>query len=215
MITEILRNSKIIREASEIKKDSFKYFFIDDIKNLETITDVEDLGDLKNVEILLTTDKNYTVGKPSPGDWYKINSEDLIKYMEKTVDKFESGDYLDFISSYSLTDLIVNYLESTFQLKCYRDWTDFVGTMEGAGKIEGLQENSSPIDGWDVYKDVYDSYVHGGKRGLMIAGKKEYDYYKKLSHIDDFITVSYNSRMGQGSVTFTDKGIKQFNLKSR
>jgi hypothetical protein len=140
MIRDILKKSGILKEATDIKKDSFQYFFIDEIKDVDTIIDIEDLGDRKNVEVLLTTDKNYTTGEPSDGTWFKIDSEDLIKHIEKSVDKFESGDYLDFMGGYGLANVIVGYLESTYQMKHYKDWTSFKGTMEGTGKVAGISE---------------------------------------------------------------------------
>lgn len=210
MINEILRKHKLINEAAAIKKDSFKYFFVDEIKNIDTIADVEDLGDLKNVEILLTTDKNYVAGvKPSKGDWYKIDTEDLIKFMEKTVDKFEAGDYLDFISSYSLEDLIKNYLEHTYKFKCFNKWADFVGAMEGAGKIEGLQENTK-FDDDELYQHVIDTYKHNKKR-MSIDGSMA-RAYKKLQSRDGYVYVIANSR-GEGSVGLSDKGLEHFGLK--
>ncbi len=135
MLSEILKANGLIKEATEIKKDSFKYFYIDEIKDVDTITDVTDLGDRNAVEILLTTEKNYNADKPSDGTWYKVNSEKLIKFMTKTVDKFEDGDYIDFMGGYGLTDLIVNYIESEFKAKHFKTWTDFVGVMEGDGKV--------------------------------------------------------------------------------
>lgn len=146
MIHDIMKKAGILKEATDIKKDSFQYFFIDEIKDVDTIIDIEDLGDRKNVEVLLTTDKNYTTGEPSDGTWFKIDSEDLIKHIEKSVDKFESGDYLDFMGGYGLANVIVGYLESTYQMKHYKDWAAFKGTMEGTGKVAGLKESNVRAD---------------------------------------------------------------------
>lgn len=130
MLKKILKEVLNLREAKEIKKNDFMCFYIDEIKDLDNITDVHDLGEKKNVEVYLITDKNYDPDDPK-GTWYKINTEDLIKYMAKTIDKFKDGDYLDFMGSYGVGDVIVGFLCSKYEVKHYKDWNEFVRTVSG------------------------------------------------------------------------------------
>lgn len=127
-IKKILIDSKIIREGKEIKKDTFKYFYIDEIKNIDSIPDIEALGDKKNIEVKLVTDENYT--EDGKGAWFKIDTEDIIKCVEDNVDKYEAGDYMDFMGSFGLADWIVKYIESEFTVRHYKEWSDFARTME-------------------------------------------------------------------------------------
>tara|TARA_R110000822_G_scaffold128195_28_gene263963 strand:- start:2230 stop:2649 length:420 start_codon:yes stop_codon:yes gene_type:complete len=131
MLRKILKNAKIIVEGKEIKKDSFIYYYMDEIKDIDKITDITDLGDKKNVEIMLMTDENYNADDPTKGEWFKIDTEKLIKYATNTFDKFEDGDYMDFMGSYGVGDLITGYLESEFAMKCFKTWAEYIGTMDG------------------------------------------------------------------------------------
>lgn len=130
MIRDILKEVLNIKEAKEISKDTFMYFFLDEIKDIDNINDIEDLGEKDNIEINLVTDKTYKEDDPGNGEWYKIKTEDIIKYIETTVDKFESGDYLDF-SGYPLEQCVAKYIESKFEAKWFPDWDSFAKTMEG------------------------------------------------------------------------------------
>jgi len=132
MLKNILKEVLQLKEAKEIKKDSFMYFFLDEIKDIDKINDVEDLGDLSNVEVFLVTDKTYKKDDPGKGEWFKINTEKLLKYIESTVDKYETGDYLDFGGTFTLEHCIKKYIELEFEGKCFTNWVDFAGTMDGS-----------------------------------------------------------------------------------
>jgi hypothetical protein len=145
MLKDIMNELFQLSEAKDIDKDSFEYFFVDEIKDLDVIVDVEELGDRKNVEVLLITDETYEEDDPGKGQWYKIDTEDIIKFLEETVDKFEDGDYLDFGGSFTLDTCIKKYIESKCECKCFDTWEDFIGTMDGSvgNDLNKLSEVSS------------------------------------------------------------------------
>jgi hypothetical protein len=131
MLKNIIKEVLQLSEAKEIKKDSFEYFYMDEVKDIDNINDVEDLGDLKNVEVFLITDKTYKKDDPGTGEWFKIDTEKIIKYLETSVDKYSAGDYLDFGGSFTLENCLNKFIELEYESKCFTNWDDFVGTMDG------------------------------------------------------------------------------------
>ena len=137
MLRDIMRKSNLIQEASEIKK-GFKFFMVDEIKDQDLINDMDDLGDRKNLEVVLITDENYDPDNYDYNEYFKIDTEKLIKYVEEKFPKYESGDYMDFTGNFSLHSLVCEFIAQEYESKCFGDWEEFSSTMDGHTKVAAV-----------------------------------------------------------------------------
>ena len=130
MIRKIMVESNIIAEGKELKKGDFEYVYVDEIKDMDEFVDTDELGDRKNVEVRLITDKNHKPDDPESGEFYKISTEKLLKHLSKTMDKIEKGDNIDLTGGYNIMDLVCSYLESECECTLFKSYEDFTNTVE-------------------------------------------------------------------------------------
>ena len=130
MLTQILKDLRLIEGKSISKKAGFKYFFIQEVEDVDAILNTEDLADKSSVSILLFTEKNFQKQKVTKKDAYTVKTSDLFKYMERTVPDFKKDDYIDFTGGYSLSALIGNYIQDEFDLTWCRRYEDLQRVMD-------------------------------------------------------------------------------------
>lgn len=136
MLKQIINEVLNIREAKEIEKVEFKYFYIEEYDSDNSIHDINDLMSRDYINVLLITDTNFEKEELTAADEVKISTEDLEEYLVGTWDDYSSGDYMDFMGNYGLDALIGGYIEDVHKKKWCRKYSDLERLMDAENRID-------------------------------------------------------------------------------
>lgn len=123
-------------EAKELKKDDFTFFIVDEIKDVDSFTDLDSISDRKNIEAYLVTDKTHKEVDPAAGKWYKIPTDKFLKHVTGEYDKMSRGDNFTFPHTFKLAVPITKYIEETCECMGFTDYDTFKAALEGQDIFE-------------------------------------------------------------------------------
>lgn len=137
-LRRILAEAKIIEAKSLSDKVNFKHFFIEELEGVGEVQDTEDLADRSSLKMLLITDQNFHEDTLGDDAEYTVKTSDLFKYLETNVPEFAKTDYIDFMSEYSLMNLVGSYIADAFGLVWHRDYESLRRVVDNAERKESL-----------------------------------------------------------------------------
>ena len=130
MLSDILKSYRLIEAKKLSNKVSFKCFYIEELEDIDTVMDTDDLTDKSSVKVLLITDKNFDKETLGDDDEYTISVSDLVKYMQDTIPQYKKDDFIDFGGSYTFMHLVGSYIADTFGLIWFKSYDRLVQYME-------------------------------------------------------------------------------------
>lgn len=123
-------------EAKELKKNEFTFFLVDEVKDADAFTDLDSIGEKKNIEVYLVTDKTHKEVDPAAGKWYKIPTDKFLKHVTGQYDKLSRGDNFTFPESYKLATPIIAYIEDNYEAMGFENYDTFKAALEGQDIFE-------------------------------------------------------------------------------